>query len=185
MIYYCWLSIIVHDKIIVLIGTWRTTRKNSATTRVVWDALSWLIRKASWGLPYLKGATAVWGASSIGRFSGQSCYDGFLNEGFLYRPLLTEIVVGFMKLVELWKCLVVGPCLISSVDMNGKSQSLGKRVTLLLGKDAQPLQSVKLVYQPCPRSWAARTRTWVIYEITLNMSFALHCGIYYLLRSII
>jgi hypothetical protein len=32
--------IIVHDKIIVLIGTWRTTRENSATTRVVWDALS-------------------------------------------------------------------------------------------------------------------------------------------------
>jgi hypothetical protein len=31
--------IIVHDKIIVLIGTWRTTRENSATTRVVWDAL--------------------------------------------------------------------------------------------------------------------------------------------------
>jgi hypothetical protein len=31
--------IIVHDKIIVLIGTWRTTQKNSATTRMVWDAL--------------------------------------------------------------------------------------------------------------------------------------------------
>jgi hypothetical protein len=30
---------IVHDKTIVLTGTWRTTRKNSATTRVVWDAL--------------------------------------------------------------------------------------------------------------------------------------------------
>jgi hypothetical protein len=29
----------VHDKIIMLIGTWRTTRENSATTRVVWDAL--------------------------------------------------------------------------------------------------------------------------------------------------
>jgi hypothetical protein len=28
-----------HDKIIMLMGTWRTTRKNSATTRVVWDAL--------------------------------------------------------------------------------------------------------------------------------------------------
>jgi hypothetical protein len=28
----------VHDKIILLIGTWRTTWKNSATTRVVWDA---------------------------------------------------------------------------------------------------------------------------------------------------
>jgi predicted ferric reductase len=33
------LLFIVHDKIIMLIGTWRTTRKNSATTRVVWDAL--------------------------------------------------------------------------------------------------------------------------------------------------
>jgi hypothetical protein len=29
----------VHDKIIKLIGTWRTTRENSATTRVVWGAL--------------------------------------------------------------------------------------------------------------------------------------------------
>jgi hypothetical protein len=29
----------VHDKISMLMGTWRTTRKNSATTRVVWDAL--------------------------------------------------------------------------------------------------------------------------------------------------
>jgi hypothetical protein len=31
--------IIVHDKIIMLIRTWRTTRENSATTRVVWDTL--------------------------------------------------------------------------------------------------------------------------------------------------
>jgi predicted ferric reductase len=29
----------VHDKIIMLIGTWRTTREKSVTTRVVWDAL--------------------------------------------------------------------------------------------------------------------------------------------------
>jgi predicted ferric reductase len=29
----------VHDKIIMLIGTWITTQENSATTRVVWDAL--------------------------------------------------------------------------------------------------------------------------------------------------
>jgi predicted ferric reductase len=29
----------VQDKIIMLIGTWRTTRENSATTKVVWDAL--------------------------------------------------------------------------------------------------------------------------------------------------
>jgi hypothetical protein len=33
------LLFIVHDKVILLIGTWRNTRKNSATTRVVWDAL--------------------------------------------------------------------------------------------------------------------------------------------------
>jgi predicted ferric reductase len=49
----------IHDKIIMLIGTWRTTRENSATTRVVWDALGLLIRKASGGLPYPKGARAV------------------------------------------------------------------------------------------------------------------------------
>jgi hypothetical protein len=29
----------IHDKIIMLMGTWRTIRENSATTRVVWDAL--------------------------------------------------------------------------------------------------------------------------------------------------
>jgi NADH:ubiquinone oxidoreductase subunit 3 (subunit A) len=33
------LLFIVHDKIIMLIGTWRTTRKKSATIRVVWDTL--------------------------------------------------------------------------------------------------------------------------------------------------
>jgi hypothetical protein len=33
------LLFIVHDKIILLIGTWRTTQENSATTMVVWDAL--------------------------------------------------------------------------------------------------------------------------------------------------
>jgi predicted ferric reductase len=33
------LLFIVHDKIIMLIGTWRTTQENSATIRVVWDAL--------------------------------------------------------------------------------------------------------------------------------------------------
>jgi hypothetical protein len=33
------LLFIVHDKIIMLMETWRTPRENSATTRVVWDAL--------------------------------------------------------------------------------------------------------------------------------------------------
>jgi NADH:ubiquinone oxidoreductase subunit 3 (subunit A) len=37
--FYYQLLFIVHDKIIMLIGTWRTTRENSVTTRMVWDAL--------------------------------------------------------------------------------------------------------------------------------------------------
>jgi hypothetical protein len=37
--FYYQLLFTVHDKIIMLMGTWTTTRENSATTRVVWDAL--------------------------------------------------------------------------------------------------------------------------------------------------
>jgi hypothetical protein len=37
-----------------------------------------------------------------------------------------ETVAGLLKLVELWKHLVVVPDLVFSVEMNGKSQSLGK-----------------------------------------------------------
>jgi hypothetical protein len=47
-------SIIVHGKIIVLIETWRTTQEHSATTRVEWDALGQVIRKARERLPYQK-----------------------------------------------------------------------------------------------------------------------------------
>jgi hypothetical protein len=53
-----------------------------------------------------------------------------------------------------------------------------------VGKDVQPLQSVKLVYQSCSRSRADRTLTWVIYGIELNLSSALHYGNYYLLWSL-
>jgi hypothetical protein len=66
--------------------------------------------------------------------------------------LSSEIVAGFLKLVKLCKGLVVLPCLVSLAEMNGKSRSLGKWVTQLVGKDVQPLQSVKLVYHPCSRS---------------------------------
>jgi hypothetical protein len=48
-----------------------------------------------------------------------------------------------------------------------------------VGKDVQPLQSVKLVYQPCSRSWAARTLTWLSYGTKLNLSYALHYGCCY------
>jgi hypothetical protein len=75
------------------------------------------------------------------------------------------------------------PCLASSVEVYGKSWSLGRWVTWLVGKDAQPLQSVKLVYQPFSRSWAARTLTWLIYGIKFNLSYALHhmCCYYFCL----
>jgi hypothetical protein len=66
--------------------------------------------------------------------------------------LSLETVADFLKLVELCKDLVMLPCLVSSVEMNGKSRSLGKWVTRLVGKDVQPLQSVKLVYQSCSGS---------------------------------
>jgi hypothetical protein len=49
--------IIVHDKIIMLIGTCSLTWDNSATTRVEWDALDQVIRKARERLPYPKGAS--------------------------------------------------------------------------------------------------------------------------------
>jgi hypothetical protein len=67
-----------------------------------------------------------------------------------YAP--SKSVVGFLILVELCKGLVLVSYLISSVEMNGKSRSLGKWITRLVGKDVQPQQNVKLVYQPCSRS---------------------------------
>jgi hypothetical protein len=63
-----------------------------------------------------------------------------------------ETVAGFLKLVELCKDLVVVPCLASLIEVYGSDQPHGKWVTRFVGKDAQPLQSVKLVYQPCSRS---------------------------------
>jgi hypothetical protein len=57
MFQLCCCLIIVHDKNILLIGTWRTTRQNSATTRVEWDALGQVIRKPRERLPYPEGAS--------------------------------------------------------------------------------------------------------------------------------
>jgi hypothetical protein len=54
---------------------------------------------------------------------------------------------------------VVLPCLVSSVEMNRKSRHLDKLVTRIMGKDAQPLQSVKLVCQSC--SWSRAVQTLV------------------------
>jgi hypothetical protein len=77
MFQLCCCLIIVHDKIILLIGTWRTTRENSATTRVEWDALSQVIRKA--GRDYLTqvGESAEASLQSIGRSLGRTVCKAF------------------------------------------------------------------------------------------------------------
>jgi hypothetical protein len=49
----------------------------------------------------------------IGRFSGRTAAMSNSDEGFIC--LLLETVAGILELVELWKCLVVLPCLASSV----------------------------------------------------------------------
>jgi hypothetical protein len=55
--YNAGLFIIVHDKIILLFGTWSLTWENSATIRVEWDTFDQLIRKASEWLSYPKEAS--------------------------------------------------------------------------------------------------------------------------------
>jgi hypothetical protein len=119
---------IVHDKIIVLYRTWSLTWDNSATTRVEWDALGQVIRKDRERLPYPKGASRKCVTIEYREVLGSNCLWSFSHEGFLCF-LLPESVAGFLKLVELWKGLVVLPCLISSVEMNGKSWPLSKWVT--------------------------------------------------------
>jgi hypothetical protein len=49
---------------------------------------------------------------------GSNCCDDTLDEGFLCFLLLETIVV-ILELVELWKGLVVLPCLASSVEVYG------------------------------------------------------------------
>jgi hypothetical protein len=89
---------------------------------VEWYALGQVIRKTRERLPYLKGASEEASLQSIGRFSGRIAW--LSGRGFLCF-LLPESVAGFLELVELWKGLVVLPCLVSSVEMNGTSRPLG------------------------------------------------------------
>jgi hypothetical protein len=112
----------IHDKIIMLIGTWRTTQENSATTRVVWDALGWLTRKASGWLPYPIGARAV-GSGQCWEVLGLILLRWRSGEGSLHWSFL-ETVVGFLKLVELCKSLVVESCIASLVEVYGVRSTL-------------------------------------------------------------
>jgi hypothetical protein len=71
-----------------------------------------------------------------GQYESGQCGEAFglnllrwwLGEGSLHWIFL-ETIVGFVKLVELCKGLVVLPCLASSVEVYGKSRSLSRWVT--------------------------------------------------------
>jgi hypothetical protein len=115
---YVVVLIFVHDKTIMLIGTWRTTRENSATTRVEWDALGQVIRKARERLPYPKGASGEASLLEYREVLRSNYCDGSSNDGLLCF-LHPEIVVHILKLVELWKGLVMLPCLASSIGVYG------------------------------------------------------------------
>jgi hypothetical protein len=73
MFQLCCCLIIIHDKIILLIGTWRTTWENSATTRVEWDALGQVIRKARERLPYPEGASGEASLLKYREVLGSNC----------------------------------------------------------------------------------------------------------------
>jgi hypothetical protein len=67
--------------------------------------------------------------------------------------------MGILELVELWKDLVVLPCLASSVEVYGLRTTRGKWVTQLVGKYVQPLQSVILVISRAHGQERLRTLT--------------------------
>jgi hypothetical protein len=73
MFQLCCCLIIVHDKIILLIGTWRTIRENSATTRVDWDTLGRVIRKARERLRYPEGASGEASLLEYREVLGSNC----------------------------------------------------------------------------------------------------------------
>jgi hypothetical protein len=102
----------------MLIGTWRTIRENSTTTRVERDALGQVITEARERLPYPKGTSREASLLEYREVLGSNYYDDSSNKGFLcfLRP---KTVVGILELVELWKGLIVLPCLASLVEVYG------------------------------------------------------------------
>jgi hypothetical protein len=76
---YFFILFMFMSRSLMLIRTWSLTWETRATTRVEWDALGWLIWKASERLPYPKGARAV-GELYAGRFSSWFCCDGGQTE---------------------------------------------------------------------------------------------------------
>jgi hypothetical protein len=74
-------------------------REHSATTRVEWDALGQVIRKARDSLPYPKGASGEASLLEYREFLVLYCCDGSSDEGFLCF-LCPKTVVGSLELVE-------------------------------------------------------------------------------------
>jgi hypothetical protein len=89
LLYIDGLFIIVHDNIILLIGTWSLTWDKSATTSVVWDTLDWLIRKAGIWEPYSKGASGK-ELCKYREVFGSNCCDSLSDKGFIY-PLCLNL----------------------------------------------------------------------------------------------
>jgi hypothetical protein len=85
---------------------------------VEWDALGQVIKKARERLPYPKGARSEVSLLEYREVLGSNCCDGSSDEGFLCF-LCPKTVVGILELMELWKGLIVLPCLASSVEVYG------------------------------------------------------------------
>jgi YD repeat-containing protein len=73
MFQLCCCLIIVHDKNTLLIGTWKTTHENNATTRVEWDTLGQVIRKVRERLPYPEGASGEASLLEYREVLGSNC----------------------------------------------------------------------------------------------------------------
>jgi hypothetical protein len=110
-----------NNKIILLTRTWRTTRENNATTRVEWDALGQVVRKARERLPYPGWGKRGGVAAEYREVLMSNCLQSFSDEGFLCF-LIPESIAGFLELVELWKGLVVCWNLLSVARGSNKGE---------------------------------------------------------------
>jgi hypothetical protein len=98
---------------------------------VEWDALGQVIRKL--GRDYLtQKGQAGRSRSEYREVLGSNCCNGSSDEGFLcfLRP---DTVVGILELVELWKGLVVLPCVASSLDVYGVHTTLWQMGNMTCG----------------------------------------------------
>jgi hypothetical protein len=129
---------IVHDKITLLIGTWRIIWENSATTRVEWDVLDQLIRKDREILPYPKGASGEWIVVEYREVLGSIMLRWLFGWGIHMLPFAWNRS-RFSQTSETFERphSAIIPCLLGRGVCD--SWPCGRWVSWLVGKDAQPL----------------------------------------------